>query len=160
MELYECTVDAPFDLIIASPGGHPKDINLYQAQKALAHATFVTAPGGAVILAAACPEGTGSRHYEEWMADKTSHRQVIDSFHNEGFRIGAHKAFQISRDASRERVLFVSEMPPDVVRQLLLDPYPHIDAALAAVFENLGPAARVGIMPWANATIPVLRSAQ
>ena len=34
--LYEVEVAAPFDLMFVSPGGHPKDINLYQAQKAVA----------------------------------------------------------------------------------------------------------------------------
>lgn len=159
MELYESRVDAPFELVIASPGGHPKDINLYQAQKALAHATYVTKPGGTVILAAACPEGTGSRHYEEWMVDKISHAQVLDSFRREGYRLGAHKAFQISRDASRERVFFVSDMPPDFARRLLLDPYATMAAALAASLQDLAPDARIGIMPWANSTIPVVRRA-
>ena len=40
--IYETPVDAAFDLTIASPGGRPKDINLYQAQKALAAAASVT----------------------------------------------------------------------------------------------------------------------
>ena len=45
-DLVEIPVSAPFDLVIASPGGHPKDINLYQAQKALAHAARIAKPGG------------------------------------------------------------------------------------------------------------------
>lgn len=154
LDLYQAKVDAPFDLVIASPGGHPKDINLYQAQKALAHATFVTKENGTVILCASCPEGTGSLHYEEWIAGKTSHAQVIETFKREGYRIGAHKAFQISRDASRERVLFVTEMPPAFVRKLLLTPYASIDDALAIALRDLPRDARIGILPYANATIP------
>ena len=74
-EVFQVAVAEPFDLMIVSPGGHPKDINIYQAQKALGHATLVTQPGGTVILAAACPEGTGSKGYEAFMADPgmTSH---------------------------------------------------------------------------------------
>jgi nickel-dependent lactate racemase len=66
-EIHQVEVAAPFDLVIASPGGHPKDIDLYQSQKALAHASLVTRDGGTVIVAAACPEGSGSRSYEAWM---------------------------------------------------------------------------------------------
>ena len=33
--IFQIAVPAPLDLVIISPGGHPKDINLYQAQKAL-----------------------------------------------------------------------------------------------------------------------------
>ena len=123
-EVFQVAVAEPFDLMIVSPGGHPKDINLYQAQKALGHAALVTRPGGTVILAAACPEGTGSRSYETWMADPgmTSHEAVLARYHREGYHIGPHKAFQISRDASRVRLLFVSDMAPDFARHLLLNP--------------------------------------
>jgi lactate racemase len=156
LDLYQAKVDAPFDLVITSPGGHPKDINLYQAQKALAHATFVTKENGTVILCAACPEGTGSSHYEEWIADKTSHVQVIETFKREGYRIGAHKAFQISRDAIRERVLVVTKMQPDLVSKLLLSPYATIDDALSIALRDLPRDAQIGILPYANATIPIL----
>jgi nickel-dependent lactate racemase len=156
LDLYQAKVDVPFDLVITSPGGHPKDINMYQTQKALAHATFVTKENGTVILCAACPEGTGSLHYEEWIADKTSHAQVIETFKSEGYRLGAHKAFQISRDASRERVLFVTEMQPGFVKQLLLTPCATIDEALLVALRDLPPHARIGILPYANATIPSL----
>ncbi len=71
-QISQIQVDEPFDLIIASPGGYPKDINLYQSQKALAHAAKITRTAGTVILAAACVEGTGSRAYELWM-DGVSH---------------------------------------------------------------------------------------
>jgi nickel-dependent lactate racemase len=156
LELYEVRVAAPFDLMIVAPGGHPKDINLYQAQKALGHATPVTKPGGTVIFVAACPEGTGSKSYEEWMVGMTSYEAVLERFKREGFRIGPHKAFQIARDGSRERVLMITEMAPDFVKRLLLTPRKSLDAALALALKNLPPKARIGVMPWANATIPLI----
>jgi len=156
MQVYQVRVAAPFDLLIASPGGHPKDINLYQAQKALGHAARVTRQGGTVILVAACPEGTGSASYEKWVTGMASHQAVLERFEREGFRIGPHKAFQIARDAAPRRVLMVTEMAPDFVRKLLLAPYASLDAALAAALEGLAPTARIGVMPWANATIPTL----
>ncbi|MGB8644373.1 MAG: nickel-dependent lactate racemase [Anaerolineae bacterium] len=156
LELYRVRVAEPFDLMITSPGGHPKDINLYQAQKALAHGSFVTRKGGTVILVAACPEGTGSRAYEEWIRDKTSHQEVLAQFKQEGFRIGPHKAFQLARDSVRERVLMVTDMPSDFVKSLLLTPCKSLDAALALGLADLKPGARIGILPYANATIPEL----
>jgi lactate racemase len=152
--VYEVRVAAPFDLMVASPGGHPKDINLYQAQKALGHATRVTRPGGTVILVAACPEGTGSRGYEEWVTGMASHEAVLERFEREGFRIGPHKAFQIARDASPRRLLFVTEMPPELVRELLLTRCASLEEALALALKDLPAGGRIGIMPWANATIP------
>jgi len=155
--LCQVSVGAPFDLVIASPGGHPKDINLYQAQKGLAHAALITRDGGTVILVAACPEGAGSQSYEQWMAGMTSHQAVFERFRREGFRIGAHKAFLIARDAARVRVLLVSQMPPAVVRRLLLTPVADLDTALAIALSDLRAGARIGVLPIANATIPVLQ---
>lgn len=156
LQLYQVRVTAPFDLLIASPGGHPKDLNLYQAQKALAHAARVTRHGGTIILAAACPEGTGSQSYEKWVAGMGSHQAVLERFQREGFRIGPHKAFQIARDAAPRRVLMVTQMPPELARNLLLTPCASLEAALATALQGLAPAPRIGIMPWANATIPTL----
>jgi nickel-dependent lactate racemase len=155
-DLYEVQVSEPFDLLIASPGGHPKDINLYQSQKGLAHAALVTKESGTVILVAACPEGTGSQNYEQWMAGITSYEAVFKRFEREGFRVGPHKAFQIARDAVRTQVLLVSQMPSDLVRRMLLIPAGSIGAAIALARDSLPSKARVGVMPWANTTIPTL----
>ena len=90
-------------MVIASPGGHPKDINVYQAQKAVSSAARIVRPGGTIILAAACPEGSGSPHYERWVSGKHSREEVIEAFRTEGFRIGPHKAFQLARDTEHTR---------------------------------------------------------
>jgi nickel-dependent lactate racemase len=156
LEIYQVAATAPFDLMITSPGGHPKDINLYQAQKALGHAARVTREGGTIILVAACPEGTGSRSYENWVLGMASHQAVLDRFQSEGFRIGPHKAFQIARDAAPRRVLMVTEMPPEFVQKLLLTPCASLEVAVKTALQGLDGAARIGIMPWANSTIPTL----
>jgi nickel-dependent lactate racemase len=153
--IFQVEVDEPFDLVIASPGGHPKDINLYQAQKALGHAALITRTGGAVILVAACPEGTGSQRYEDWVLGMTSQAAVIERFQREGFRLGAHKAFQLARDGTRVRVILVSDMALDFVRRLLLQPATSLSDALGQL--ALPPDARVAVMPAANATIPALK---
>lgn len=150
----QVTVGSPFDLVIASPGGHPKDINLYQSQKAVAHASQVTRDGGAVILVAACTEGAGSPSYEEAMEGMGSHEEVLGRFARRPFRIGPHKAFLMSRDAARVQIVLVSEITPAEVRRLLLTPAESIDEALDLVLPNLPTGARVGILPRASSTIP------
>jgi nickel-dependent lactate racemase len=153
-EVCQVAVAAPFDLVIASPGGHPKDLNLYQSQKALAHASLVTCDEGTVIVAAACPERTGSKSYEAWMKGVRSYEEVFARFEREGFHVGPHKAYQIARDAARVRVFLVSDMAPDFVRTLLLTPAPSIDEALAMALSDCSSDVRVGIMPLASSTMP------
>ncbi len=156
--LYQASVDAPLDLMIAAPGGHPKDINIYQAQKGLAHAAAVTKSGGILILCAACPEGSGSIDYESWMMNPPmrNHEAVLERFEREGFQVGRHKAFQVSRDAARVHTMLVSELDDEFVRALLLHPQPDLQTAIDRALEKLPNDARIGVMPAANATMAVL----
>lgn len=149
-------VSERYGLMIVSPGGHPKDINVYQAQKGLAHAAQVIQPGGTIILAAACPEGAGSPHYESWMIGKSSHQEVMDRFHAEGFRVGPHKAYLIVRDASKANLVFCSDMDDSCARALLLNPASDLQAAVDRALQNLPPGDRIGILPHASSTIPYL----
>lgn len=150
-------VSAPFDLLLASPGGHPKDINLYQAQKGLYHASRVTRGDGrgALALCAACPDGSGSPAYENWLAEHRprTHEEALAIFHAQPFRVGPHKAFQIAREATRMRVIFVSEMDAELCRRGLLETAPSLQAAIERLRPELPERARVGIMPLANDTI-------
>lgn len=146
----------PYDLVIASVGGHPKDINLYQAQKALTHASMLTRDGGVVILVAACPEGSGSKGYEALMTRYSSPAEVLEKFDRVDFRVGPHKAFQFARELVRIRVILVSDMPEDLVRKLYLVPAKAPQAAVQLALEMLPAITRVAVMPRAINTIPLI----
>ena len=56
-------------LVIASAGGYPKDINLYQTSKTLSNALAAVAPGGTMILLSQCREGFGDPDCEAQICD-------------------------------------------------------------------------------------------
>ena len=145
-----------YDLVIASAGGHPKDINLYQAQKAISHASLLVRDQGVIVLVAACPEGSGSAGFEAFMQDVHSPQEVFEKFQCEGFEIGPHKAFQIARDANRVRILALTELPAEKVRQFLLTPVKNPLEALEFAGKWLPPDPKIAIMPKATQTIPIL----
>jgi nickel-dependent lactate racemase len=153
-EICQVAVDSLYDFVIASPGGHPKDINLYQSQKGLAHASMITRSGGTIILIAACPEGTGSRGYEEWIRGIKSHESVIERFSQTNFRVGPHKAFQIARDATRVNLFTLSEIPYNKAKKLLLNPIVDLQHMIDQTLSNLPLDAKIAIMPRASSTIP------
>ncbi len=66
-ELYRLPIDKLADIVLASAGGWPKDINLYQAHKALDNAARAVRDGGVIILLAECGEGIGSARFAEWL---------------------------------------------------------------------------------------------
>ena len=157
-QVCQVPIQYKYNLVISSPGGHPKDINVYQSQKGLAHAALLTKQGGTVILTAACPEGTGSPHYEEWMNGKSSYEDVLENFKIEGFHIGPHKAFQIARDASQLRLFLISELDKKFARYLLLNPVQDLQTAIDLALVDLQPGERIGILPHASTTIPYIPS--
>jgi nickel-dependent lactate racemase len=161
-KIYKVEVDQPFDVMITSPGGYPKDINLYQAHKSVSCANRITRAGGSIILVAACEDGVGSTGYAAWMDDKvgsgvTTHQEVMETFVREPFRIGPHKAYIFGRDAVRVKgIWIVSDITTERIAKLLLNPA-TIEEAIHTVIDPLPASAHIGIMPYANATIPYLR---
>jgi nickel-dependent lactate racemase len=157
--LFGVSVPMPYDLVIASPGGAPKDINLYQSQKGLTHAARITVDGGWVIVLAACPEGSGSTAYEAYIAEAGSHQTVINHFKSGFFQVGPHKAMLIARDAVRVNVVLVSDLPPQVVKGWKLTPSkPDLVSELVGwITAKLPTDARVAIMPAATRTMTEVR---
>ncbi|MEN4013177.1 MAG: nickel-dependent lactate racemase [Bellilinea sp.] len=156
-KLWFTAINSPYDLVIASAGGHPKDINLYQAQKAISHAALFAKPGGEILLVAACPEGIGSAHAEQFARTVHDPTQAIDQFSRSGFKIGPHKVYQVALQSMRNKIFLVSELAPDVVSRFFLIPVNDLSSGLQAALDNASANSRIAVLPFATATIPILK---
>jgi nickel-dependent lactate racemase len=111
IELYDSqfkrSISEKADVVITSSGGHPKDINLYQAQKALDNVKGIVKEGGEIILIASCAEGYGEKVFEEWMADAKDYEKLNRRIKKK-FILGGHKAVAISKLLSKTKVLLHS----------------------------------------------------
>jgi len=58
--LYRAASRKQYDLVLASAGGYPKDINMIQAHKAIDNAAAFVRDGGTLIVLAECADGIGS----------------------------------------------------------------------------------------------------
>ncbi len=145
-----------YDVTIASAGGFPKDINLYQAQKAITNAAKFTRDGGHLILFAECIEGIGNSRLVTFMEGISTADGVRKKLLNEGFQVGPHKAYLIARDIDRINIHLYSEMNDDSVRSVLLSPIPReSDKFIEGILNALPPSAKIGFIPNAVITIPV-----
>ena len=157
--LYRVELPGPADIVLASQGGAPKDINLYQLQKALDNAKHAVRPGGIIILIGSCREGLGERVFEEWMTSAASPQALIERIGRD-FQLGGHKAAAIAMTLQKADIYLVSELAPDFVRRLFLTPYTSAQTALDDALRRLGAGAAVLAMPYGGSTLPCLAAAR
>ena len=113
--IYEISSDKKADIVITSAGGYPKDINLYQAQKALESVKDIVKDGGTIILTAECPEGFGEDRFAEWMQGTRDFERLYEKIRKD-FVLGGHKAVAVSKLLTRVRVILYSKF--DELRNL------------------------------------------
>ncbi len=65
---FQADIDRQFDLVLASAGGYPKDINLIQAHKAIDNGAAFVRDGGTLLLLAECQDGIGSDTFLPYFA--------------------------------------------------------------------------------------------
>jgi len=153
--LYKVEIPKKADIVITTPGGYPKDINLYQAQKALDNSKHAVRDGGIVILLASCTEGLGEKVFERWMLNASSPDSLISDIQR-NFELGGHKAAAIALVLKKAKIFLVSDLEEEFVRSLFMEPFRDVNDALEKAFEELGKDAKVLLMPYGGSTLPVI----
>ena len=152
--MYRKPIPERADIVIVSPGGAPKDANLYQTQKALDNAKHAVKKGGTIILIGACSEGLGSAVFEEWLTESPSAHFMVERIGRD-FQLGGHKAAAIGMVLENAKIDLVSEMDDDFVRRIFLTPKPSAQAAFDDAMKEYGEKATVIAMPYGGATLPI-----
>ena len=115
-QVYGVPINKKFDMAVASCGGYPKDICLYQAQKGLNLASQAVKPAGKILLLAQCTQGVGDEIYYEYVSRFDTAEAAIDDFKDQGFKMGAHKSYLFGKTLTNFEVVIDSEIPQDVLR--------------------------------------------
>jgi len=151
--LYEKKIPQRADIVIVSQGGAPKDLNLYQTQKALDNAKHAVKKGGTIILVGACQEGLGEHVFEDWILRAQTPQDLI-RWVKEDFKLGGHKAAAIAMVLENAGISLVSKMDPALVRKSFLEPYGDLQKAFDDAFAKQGEKATVLVMPYGGSTLP------
>jgi len=150
---YLCSIKQKVKVVIASAGGYPKDINVYQAQKALENACYAIKPGGTIILLAECTEGYGEPTFEKWIEEANTPDDIIKRLKNK-FVLGGHKAYAIAKLTKEVEVILISSLPSDKTRKLFFIPMKNISQALNYVKDKYGKDFQAYILPSGNTVVP------
>jgi lactate racemase len=64
---YRSSIQKQYDLVVASSGGYPKDINFIQAHKSVHHAAAFVKDGGTLIISSECMDKIGSSYFLKYL---------------------------------------------------------------------------------------------
>jgi len=157
-ELFEIDVPSDIDIVVASPGGYPRDKSLYQSQKAMAVAETIVKKRGSIILPAACPDGVGSEGFYEWMTSASCPEEVIKRFQKEGYSIGTSKAWLYSRCLTKAELIVVSDgLDEDTLLGMFTKKAPDLETALEMSLNRQGNDAKILVIQNAADIIPKKR---
>jgi nickel-dependent lactate racemase len=136
---------------VASCGGSPKDLCLYQAQKGLNLSSHAVKKGGKILLLAACQQGIGDDIYFDYVCQFATTEDVLKDFKNLGFKMGAHKDYLFGRTRVNYDVAVFSDLDPAIMRQC------HLRAADPSTIirewvEGFEGTPKVAVIPYANTT--------
>jgi len=137
------------DVVVASCGGFPYDINLIQAHKALDMAAQACNDGGTILLLAECREGFGRPDFLKWFEKDTS--STLAGRLRRAYEVNGQTAWALLTKAERYRVVLLSTLRDDDVKQMLMTPVHSLDEALA----QLDPAMQGYILPRGAACLPL-----
>jgi nickel-dependent lactate racemase len=151
--LYITPVREKADIAIASACGYPRDLNLYQSQKALDHADKATKIGATVIIVAECRSGYGEVVFEKFMKAGFTPEGIMKEVKT-NFVMGGHKAYGFAKVAAEKKVIFVTSMSEADVANLFARKAATVQEALKMAWADQGPGARVLVMPEGSLTVP------
>ncbi|MCK9440476.1 MAG: nickel-dependent lactate racemase [Methanothrix sp.] len=144
------------EIVVTCAGGRPKDLNLFQAQKALDNAKNAALPGGSIILVAECCEGLGHPVFERWAKEATSAEECWERFGRE-YEFGGHKAAFLAKESMQHHLILVSALPKDRAEMCFFTPAATLEQALELARERQGRDARMLVMPHGNLTLAVAK---
>ncbi len=159
-EMYKVPIERRAKIVVVSPGGHPFDIDLYQAYKGVDCALKAVKKGGVIIWVAECPEGHGNQVFYEWMT-KFKELKQMETEVKRRFKIGGHKAYYLMKALQKVKIILVSSLPDYYAANVFkLKTAKAVNDALNNAFNIAGKDAKVWVMPHGNVTLPVVKTAE
>ena len=152
-------VDEKADLVIASAGGFPKDINLYQTSKTLSNSKIMIADGGTMIILSECSEGFGNQDCEDQIVKFTNMEEREKALRAD-FSIGGFVGYDFSDTAERYNMILVTEIPAEKFKNTKIHVVKTLDEAIRVAKELNGGSIddmKVALLPHGANTLPKYR---
>ena len=155
-EIFGVPVKGKADLVIASAGGFPKDINLYQGSKTIDNAVMACKDNGAIILLMECSDIMEPPDFSGWFDYESLYERELAL--REGFTVPGFIALKIGIDARRiPHIMVTLPQNKEFVEKTGLIPAASIEEAMAIAEAKLGRKDyTVTIMSHGANTVPLM----
>lgn len=150
----EACIEELADVVVASCGGRPRDINFIQAHKAYDNAVRASKPGGKIFLAARCVDGVGSPGFLPWL--EYENRNELESELRKNFQINGQTALATLEKSEAHKTVLLSELAPETVEKMGMRPAPSPDEFIREAEEALASAEFGIVIPEGGYLTPVL----
>ncbi|MBO5701603.1 MAG: nickel-dependent lactate racemase [Clostridia bacterium] len=138
------------DIVITTNGGYPLDQNMYQAVKGMTAAEATVRRGGVIIMLAESGDGIGGDHFYHQLADEPDIDKTMAEFLSRGRDETVPDQWQtqiLLRILKHARVIYVSKMPDDVVKQMHMLPAHSLGEAIDMAKALVGKSAKIVAIP-------------
>ncbi len=152
-------VDERTPLVIASAGGYPKDINLYQTSKTLANSKSMIAEGGTMIILSECGEGFGDKDCEEQLT-KFENMEEREKALRADFSIGGFVGYDFAETAEKYNMILVTSIPQEKLSKTKIHAVKTLDEALELAKKLNGGSIdnmKTALLPHGANTLPKYR---
>ncbi len=140
--LARCSVPTvPADIVITTNGGYPLDQNVYQAVKGMTAAEATVKKGGVIIMIAKSDDGIGGEHFYRQLADEPDISMTMAQFRSRGRNETVPDQWQTQiflRVLAHARVIYISDIPDETVREMHMTPADSISDAIAMAKAMIG----------------------
>lgn len=156
-EIFGVPIQEKADLVIATAGGYPKDINFYQGTKAQDNAAMACKEDGVVILMLECSDIQEPPDFMGWFAYENLYDREIEL--RKAFTVPGFVALQLGEQIQR-RPHIVITLPENkaVIERTGMYAATTLEEALKLAEEKLGRSDyKVTLMPHAANTVPLLK---
>lgn len=128
--IYRVKVPEKADAIIASCGGFPKDMSLYQGTKTIDNVETGLKPGGTLILLIEARDGGGPAEYFGWIDDLLG--GTMEKRLREHFTVPGYIFLLNCEQAHRYNILMLTSVPQETVAPMGLKAFSDVDELMKA----------------------------
>lgn len=152
-KLYAIKVKEKADITIASAGGYPKDINLYQSVKTIGNSLYAGVGDSVLIVIAECREGVGTDEFTKLFKYKTLND--METALKKDFTVPGYAAYKTLYSSKHRKIFLVSSLEDEIVRKFGFIPVKSLKNAVELAYKLSVDNPRIALIPYGGDTLPV-----